>query len=553
MLPFKTLRRDTNSWSLFTLLFVGFVTLPLFALFITTFSGPGESWGHLVKTILFRYTINSLALVLGTSFFATVLGVSSAWVVSRYQIPGKRVFEWLLILPLTIPSYITAYAYAGVFDYGGTFSKIMDGFGLISLKVDILNLPGLIFILSISLYPYVYVASRAVFLYQSGRLIEASKALGASEMQTFLRVVAPLARPAIFGGLLLVVMEVLNDYGAAKYFGVNTLTTGIFRSWFSLEEPNTAVFLSCILLVLVLFFVLLERWQRGNKAYHISTKADIELPCRPLKKKQRWFAFLIPFFPVLLGFVVPVAQLMQWLFLTFEKTVSSSYWTIAIQSVFIALLAALLTVLFVLLAIYLPKWNRLKCLKGSTQLATMGYAIPGAVLAIGVMIPTLKLDHWLIQLAQNLTGKSTGLLINGTIVGLVYAYIVRFLAVGFRPLQASQLKMGKALSDCSNVLGKGHLKTFWNIDLPLLRTGILSAVILVFVDIMKELPLTLILKPYHINTLAVKAYEYASDELIMESALPALTIIITGLVPIIFLNKLLLGNTTRKINKKQLN
>ena len=295
MLPFKTLRRDTNSWSLFTLLFVGFVTLPLFALFITTFSGPGESWGHLVKTILFRYTINSLALVLGTSFFATVLGVSSAWVVSRYQIPGKRVFEWLLILPLTIPSYITAYAYAGVFDYGGTFSKIMDGFGLTSLKVDILNLPGLIFILSISLYPYVYVASRAIFLYQSGRLIEASKALGASEMQTFLRVVAPLARPAIFGGLLLVVMEVLNDYGAAKYFGVNTLTTGIFRSWFSLEEPNAAVFLSCILLVVVLFFVLLERWQRGNRAYVISTKADIELPCRPLKKKQRWFAFLIPF------------------------------------------------------------------------------------------------------------------------------------------------------------------------------------------------------------------------------------------------------------------
>ncbi|MEM9076740.1 MAG: iron ABC transporter permease [Bacteroidota bacterium] len=554
MFNLKSLKRDTNRWSWYTLFLVGFVTLPLFALFIRTFSGPGESWSHLMDTVLVGYAINSLLLVLGTSFFSLLLGISSAWAVSRYRFPFKKTLEWLLIVPLTLPSYIMAYAYAGIFDYGGAFSVFAKALGLGYDKVDILNLPGLIFILSISLYPYVYVASRAVFLYQSSRLIEASSLLGAKESKTLFQVVLPMARPAIFGGLLLVVMEVLNDYGAAKYYGVSTLTTGIFRAWFALEEPNTAVFLSIILLLMVFTFVVLERWQRGNRSFQIATKSDIRLqPIHPSKRKGV-FLFVIASTPVFLGFLLPLFQLLKWLGITWYKTSSSDYIRIALQSMGIALLSAVLTVLVVLMVIYFPKWNRLKILKGSTSLATLGYAIPGAILAIGVMLPTLQIDRWLLKLSQSVNGSDFGtiFLLNGTIIALVYAYIIRFLAVGFKPLKGSQLKLGESLSESSKLLGKSTLKTFFKIDAPLLKTGILSALLLVFVDIMKELPLTLILKPYDVNTLAVKAYEYASDELIMESALPSLTIIIAGLLPILFLNKLLLqdSRSTKEKNRR---
>lgn len=535
MLHLKKIKRDFDHWSWLTLIIVIFVSIPLLALIFKTFSGPGESWSHLVKTILGRYTLNSIWLVVGVSFFTLLFGVPSAWIVSRYHFYGKKMFEWLLILPLTIPSYITAYAYAGIFDYGGTVSTIFGWLGIEGFKIDIMNIYGLIFILSISLYPYVYVASRAVFMYQSGRLIEASNMLGASNTKTLFKIVLPIARPAIIGGLLLVIMEVFNDYGAAKYFGVNTLTTGVFRAWFSLEEPNTAVFISLILLLLVLIFVLIERWQRGNKGYQMMTKSDIKLKVIESSKSKKWIFTSVVFMPVFLGFITPVFQLLKWLSLTWENTFSMSYANIALQSVGISLTAAMLTVLFGLLIIYFPKWNRINYLQKSSNLATVGYAIPGAVLAIGVMIPAITFDRWLMSFTDG------AFLINGTIFILVYAYIIRFLAVSFKPLQSSQLKIGKSLSESSLLLGKSTLKTFFNIDVPLIKTGIFSAVLLVFVDMMKELPLTLILKPYNVNTLAVKAFEYASDELIMESALPALTIIATGLLPILFLNRLLLN------------
>ncbi|MFD0797444.1 ABC transporter permease [Maribacter chungangensis] len=525
-----------------TLTIVVFMGLPIYTIALRLFSGPGETWQHLVDHVLFDYLLNSFWLLLGCILLTLAMGVSAAWIVSRYRLFGHKWLEWLLILPLAFPSYITAYAYAGFFDYGGTLMRITQVLGLGSLRIDIMNVPGLIFVLSVSLFPYVYVASRAVFVYQSGRLIEASKLLGANEAKTFFKIVLPMARPGIIAGLVLVIMEVLNDYGAAKYYGVSTFTTGIFRAWFALEEPATAIYLSAILLLIVFAFIFLERWQRGNKSYELASKSKIRLPQIEATKSIRFIFLLLVFLPILFGFLLPVLQLGYWSILTFDKVASTEFFTTALQSLGIALLTALFTVLVALMTLYFPVWNRLKFLKKSGSLAILGYAVPGAVLAIGVMIPTLQLDRWFISIGERLFNMELGLLLNGTLSVLLYAYIIRFLAVAANPVLSNQLKLKKSFSDASRLLGRGPFKTFLAIDLPLLKPSLLAAFILVFVDTMKELPLTLILKPYDFNTLAVKAYEYASDEQIMEASLPALCIVLTGVVPIILLNRFILND-----------
>jgi len=523
------------------LVIVAFIVIPISTIFFKLFYGPGESWNHVLEYLLLDYSLNSLYLITGCTFLTLIFGVSSAWIISRYKLPFQKLLEWLLILPLAIPSYITAYAYAGFFDYGGSLELMLRSIGLTSTKLSVTNIYGLIFVLSISLFPYVYLVSRAVFLYQSGRLIEASKTLRASEFQTFFKIVLPMARPAIVGGLVLVLMEVLNDYGAAKYYGVNTFTTGIFRSWFALEEISTAVYLSAILLVLVFVIIGAERFLRGDRNYEISAKSDFKLPKLELSIGLRILHFIVVSIPIIFGFTLPLVQLLYWCALTFSKVAWLSFLTIALHSLGIAFLTSLLTVTLALMVLYFPAWNRIKILSKSSHLAILGYAIPGAVIAIGVMIPTLHLDKWFIKVAQRLFDIDVGLIINGTIIVLIYAYIIRFIAVAFNPIEAGQLKIGKHLSESSRLLGRSNLKTFLKIDLPILKPSLFSAFILVFVDTMKELPLTLVLKPYNVNTLAVKAYEYASDELIMEAALPSLCIIVTGVLPIILLNRFILN------------
>ncbi len=532
----KHIIRDTNKWSVLILTIVCFVSIPIFTILIKLFNGPGESWGHLKSTVLIDYISNSLSLLFGTSILTLFFGVCTAWIVSRYEFTFRKLFEWLLILPLAIPSYITAYAYAGVFDYGGFIDKFFNG---LLPKLDIMNLGGLIWILSVSLYPYVYIASRAFFLNQSGRLFEASKLLGVGEFKTFIKLILPLARPAIIGGLVLIMMEVLNDYGAAKYYGVSTFTTGIFRSWFALEEPETAIFLSALLVLIIFILLGIERWQRRNVNYAVSSKTQVPLPRIKATGKKIILVYILIILPVFFGFITPVVQLINWAFLTYITVINDGFFTTVLQSFGISILSALLTVLFALILIYISRWNRLKFLNTIKKIGTLGYAIPGAVIAIGVLIPTLEIDKYIASFFLEFYNIKIGLLINGTIIALLYAYIVRFMAVAYNPIESVSLKVNKSTVESSKILGKGNWKTFFKIEFPLIKTGVYSAIVLVFVDVMKELPLTLILKPYKVQTLAVQAYEYASDEQIMEAALPALLLILTGVLPIIFLNKLI--------------
>lgn len=536
---FLRLKRDSSRWSFISLAIVFFIALPVISISVNLWGGPGSSWGHMLQYLLPQYISNSIYLMVTCTLLTLVLGVFSAWLVARYEFPLRRVAEWLLILPLAIPSYITAYAYAGVFDYGGTFTKCLEYFGLTPFRIDIMNRFGLAFVLSVSLFPYVYVSARTFFVNQSGNLLEASKMLGVGELKTFFKMILPLARPAILAGLVLVLMEVLNDYGAATYFGVNTFTTGIFRSWFSLEEPETAIYLSAILLCLVFALLVFEKWQRRNKQFTHSGRGGRSIARKKTSKKVALLILLFVLFPIVLGFIIPLFQLLYWSSFTFYKVFDQSFLSLSLKSLWIALITAFFTVIIATLLIFASRWNRIGFIKNLSKLGVLGYAIPGAVVAIGIMIPTLAIDKWLIQVLNNYFGISSKLLINGTLAALIYAYIVRFLAVAYNPIESASLKVSNAIPDASRTLGIGSLKTFFKIEFPLIKTGLLGAFILVFMDVLKELPLTLILKPYHINTLAVKAYEYASDELIMESAVPSLFIIVTALIPVILLSRFL--------------
>ncbi|NGX84003.1 iron ABC transporter permease [Aequorivita sp. KMM 9714] len=535
----KRLKRDVNKWSVFTLAIVFFLALPIIFIGVELFSGPGETWGHIVEYLLPDYIWNSLYLVFICSILVLIFGVSSAWFVSRYDFLFRKQMEWLLILPLAIPSYIVGYAYAGIFDYGGSMDLLFRQLGLEFIRIDIMNRAGLAFVLSISLFPYVYVSARAFFLNQANNLLEASKMLGVGERKTFFKLMLPLARPAIVAGLVLVLMEVLNDYGAAKYYGVNTFTTGIFRSWFSLEEPQTAVYLSALLICFIFALILFEKWQVRKIKFTSSKTNSTQIQRNEAKGAVQWMIFLVVFLPIFLGFILPVAQLIYWAVITASTVFDMEFVMISLQSFAIAIASAIITVLFALILIYFSKWSTLSTIKNISRIGVLGYAIPGAVIAIGIMIPTLALDKWLINMLSNF-GIDTGLIINGTLLALLYAYAVRFLAVAYNPIDSTALKVDNSIPDSSKVLGVGNIRTFFKIDFPLIKTGVFSAVILVFIDVMKELPLTLILKPYHIDTLAVKAFEYASDEMVMEASIPSLFIIFTAMIPVIFLNKLLI-------------
>ncbi|MEM9888874.1 MAG: iron ABC transporter permease [Bacteroidota bacterium] len=500
------------------------------------FAGPGDTWGHFVEYLLLRYLNNSLYLAVACSLLSIVMGVSTAWWSTRYEFPLRKPLEWLLILPLSIPSYITAYAYAGFFDYGGSLELIFRFFSLSAPKINIMNIHGLVFILSISLYPYVYVACRAFFLHQSQNLIEAAQLLSSNRRRNFFKLILPIARPAIIGGVILVLMEVLNDYGAAKYYGVNTFTTGIFKAWFGYEEIETAVYLAALLLLIIFLLIFLEQLQRRRKKFTSQSRKPLKRLV-PSKARQLSLLFLTAL-PAILGFLIPVLQLIYWASLTYETVLRASFFTTAIQSLFIAGVAAVACILFAVFLLYASHWNYFKSIKSVSKFSILGYAIPGAVIAVGIYIPSLQIDRWLMRIF----GAHIGLLLTGTIIALVYAYVVRFLAVAYNPIAAGKEKIQNSLSEASRALGKGRLNTFFRIEFPLLKTALLSAMILVFIDVMKELPLTLLLKPYDVQTLAVKAFEYASDERIMETALPSLLIILTGVLPVIFLNRLVRRN-----------
>ncbi|MBX2808135.1 MAG: iron ABC transporter permease [Cellvibrionaceae bacterium] len=511
--------------------------LPLAVIAAFVGSGSAALWQHLASTLLWEYVSNSLLLMLGVGAGVFILGVPTAWFTSMYRFPGHRLLAWALLLPLAFPAYIIAYTYTGMLDVSGpvqTTLREWTGWQYGDYWFfNIRSLGGAVVMLSLVLYPYVYLLVRTAFLEQSATIIDAGRSLGYSRWQSWLRLGLPMARPAVITGMSLALMETLADFGTVQYFGVNTFTTGIFRAFYGFGETAAAAQLSAVLLSFVVLLIAMERYCRRQVRYH---QHKSRLPQTLLLSGWRaWAATLGCSLPLLLGFLIPAWQLLDWSL--FDARVDKGFFALAWHSFYLAALAALLAVGLALLLAYAKRIHQHPLIKSAVLLAGTGYAVPGTIIALGVIIPLAWLDHQLIAwLAQHFT-TDVGLLLSGSLTALLFAYSIRFLAVSLGTIDSGLHRIKPSLDSAARLLGYRPLQVLRLIHLPLLRGSVLTALLIVFVDVLKELPATLMLRPFNFNTLAVRAYELASDERLVDAAPAALCIVFVGLLPVMLLSR----------------
>lgn len=515
--------------------------LPILSVLANLLEPDQGSWAHLSQTLLPRYLMNSLLLVLGVGLLVPLIGSATAWLTTLCRFPGDRFFTWALVLPLAVPGYVVAYAYTDVLDVAGplqtwlraTFEWQVGDYWFPNIR----SLPGAALLLSLVLYPYVYLLARAAFLQQSACVLEVGRTLGYRPWGLFFSVALPLARPAIAAGTALALMETLADYGTVSFFGVSTFTTGIVRAFSAFGDRIAAAQLAAVLLVGVLALLLLERWSRSRKLYHHTTGRYSSLPQFQLSGLRAALALLACGLPLALGFLLP-AGLLFWMWLDrAQGKIDSRFLGWAWNSFSLGAITALLAVLIGLLLAYGLRQRGNRLLAGLARLAGMGYAVPGTVIAVGAIIPLAALDHALAGLLRDLFGVNSGLLLSGSIVALVYAYLVRFLSVSLSTLDASLSKVRYSLDEAARNLGRRPASVLREIHAPLLASGLATAALLVFVDVMKELPATLLLRPFNMDTLAVQAHNLASDERLAEAGLPSLAIVAVGILPVILLSR----------------
>jgi iron(III) transport system permease protein len=498
---------------------------------------------HLAQTVLADYLRNTLLLALGVAGLTTLTGAGTAWLVTMYRFPGQRVFRWALVLPLAMPAYVLAYTYTDFLQVTGPFQtslRELTGWGVRDYWFpEIRSLGGAVFVLSAVLYPYVYVLARAAFLEQSQCALEVSRTLGCTSLMAFCRVGLPLARPAIATGVAFAVMEALADFGAVSFFGLPTFTTGIYRAWYGLGSPSAAAQLASLLLLFVFAVLTLERLSRGRARFANNTTHIFRKQASELRGGAGWLAATACAAPLALGFIVPALVLSGMALDADHMLEAARLWEITRNTLALGAIAALVIVGVAMAALFAVSRDGSPAATSLVRVATLGYAAPGAVIGVGIVVTLGWIDGAVDSWARQLLGVSTGLLLGGTVTALIYGYLTRFFAVAFNPLESGFAKIGPSVTDAARVLGCTPGGLFGRIVLPLLRPSALSALLLVFVDVMKELPATLILRPFDFDTLAVEAYRLATTERLAEAALPSFLIVLAGLLPVILLCRLL--------------
>jgi iron(III) transport system permease protein len=525
-------------WS--AILLASLVMVPIGTVLASMFRRGGETWSHLLATVLPEYLWNTAALVFGVACGVVSIGVLSAWLVTAYRFPGRRWLQWALILPLSVPAYVMAYAYTDWLQFTGsvqTLLRELTGWRAREYWFpEIRSLGGAIAVLSFALYPYVYLLARAAFLDQSRATAESARLLGQGPWGTFFKVALPLARPGIAAGTALALMETLADFGTVSYFAVQTFTTGIYRAWLSLGDTVAAGQLASCLLGFVALVLLAERMSRGRARYHNLTTRTRAAPA-VLHGAGATVAFLACFAPLVFGFLLPVGILAKLAFAEYVGELRPRLFTLIGNTFTLAGITALAAVMAATAMAYAGRVVRDPLVAIANRSAALGYAIPGAVIAVGILVPLGKLDNVLADWIREQFGGQVGLLLTGSIFALVCAYLVRFLAIALQSVEAGLARITPSMDDAARSLGAGPAATLARVHAPMLWTSLFGAALLVFVDVMKELPVTFAMRPFNFDTLAVEVYNLTKDERLGEAAVPSLVIVAIGLIPLIVLSR----------------
>lgn len=520
------------------------VAMPILAVVTLAFGDNAGIWQHLASTVLPDYLVTTGLLMLLVALGTILIGVSTAWLIAMCEFPGRRYFEWALLLPLAMPAYISAFVYTDILEFAGPVqSALRDWFGWQSGRdywfPEIRSLGGAVAMMTLGLYPYVYLLTRAAFTEQSISVLDAGRSLGCTPWQAFYRVALPLARPAIVVGVALVLMESLNDFGTVDFFAVRTFSAGIYDVWLNMNSIAGAAQLACVLLLFVLALIIAERRARGTRKYTHATNTYTALPDFQLAGWRRAGAMIICALPITLGFLVPALVLARYASVHYEATLEANAWQFLLNSLLLSGLAAVIALLLGLFLASSARYSQSSLQTAFSRFASIGYAVPGPVLAVGIMVSLGAIDNVVDQSLQRLAGISTGLLLSGTIAAVTFGYVVRFLALSYGSCESSLARIRPSMEETARTLGTGRLRMLREIHFPIIRSSLLAASLLVFVDGMKELPMTIALRPFNFDTLATFVYQYASDELLEEASLGALGIVFAGVIPVIILSKAL--------------
>ncbi len=539
-MPTLANHKSRFGWPLITMGLGGLVAIPILVVLTWLFLPGGETWDHLKTTTLFPMIWTTGQLMVLVAIFSTLLGVSTAWLVSATDFPLRRLFAWALVLPLAAPAYVIAYLYTDLLDYNGPVQMSLRSlFGWSTANQywfpQIRSLPGAAIMLSLVLYPYIYLLSRAAFGASAGQHFEAARSLGSTPWQAFLATALPAARPAIAGGLALVLMETLADYGVVEYFAIQTFSTGIFRVWFAMGDQAAALKLAGVMFLFVVALVTMEAAsRRGKISSEISNNKMARLPLTGVKATA---AIIICALPVVFGCLIPLARLGYLSIQSGDQLWGNNFLQFAYNSISVALIAAAVACIIALILAYASRLSPSPITKGAIRLSTLGYALPGALLAVGLLAPFSSVDRSLTLFLRDQLGWQGGLILTGTVIMLVYAYLIRFLTVAYNSIRSGLTIISSSMDAAARSLGATPFDVVKKIHLPLIRPSLIAAGLLVFVDVMRELPATLILRPSNFETLATRVYRLASDERLAEASTAALVIILVGLIPTFLLGR----------------
>lgn len=528
-------------WSTLPVMVAALVVVPMVFLVTRLLHPTGEVWAQLWGTILPEMIRNTLLLMLGVAVITFALGSGLAWLVTAYRFPGSRIFDWALILPLAVPTYVMGFVYMATFDFAGPVQTTLRAwFGADLALPNIRSGGGAILVMGLTLYPYVYFLARAAFREQSSSTFDAARAMGYTRLQTFFRLVLPLARPSLVAGVTLALLEAMTDFATVRFFNFRTMSEGVVHVWQGMMNRDAAIELSALFLFFALAIVILERLLRGRSRYYQPGRRTRQITRVALVGWQKWAAAATCTAIFGAAFLLPAARLVSWTVGDLSNAATTNvlktvYLGYVLRTFALATTAAVIAVLIALLLAQGTRMNRGRFGLAATRLATMGYALPGAVIAAGALITIAAIDRTVMSASESLFGINPGLLLTGSIAGLLYAYVVRFMAVAYNSVESSMEKVTPNMEEAARTLGATPARVMWRVHLPLVKVGMAAGAALVFVDVMKELPATILLAPFGMETLSMWTYMLAAESLWESAALPSLTIVIVGLIPVMLL------------------